>query len=324
LGSARVSRGGKVVVAIADFCGMRENLQQVDYTREVRCGETPHPARETRALPLNRLFLVGRLVVALNVCSAFTANAAESSFKFAGVPFSPGSTVQANVPLSAQEKSFAGQGRNPVPQSAVAVLATPANFDPKKNWPVLVAFSTRDSKRQNRDDLVDFYRRVGLAEGWVLLAGDGPQPARNDTVAWRAAMTLAAIDALHHSFPGSEKWPMVCAGFSGGAKGASFIAPLLAKSGCRVTGIYLTGANQEHLSEGYKNFQPGADFLTTPIFVSSGRDDRIATLDQQYAVVGLIKRTGFQRIRIGTFHGGHEVNDAQTAIALRWFRELQK
>ena len=268
---------------------MRENLQQVDYTREDRCGETPHPARKTRALPLNRLLLVGWLVVALNVCSTFTANAAEPSFKFAGVPFSPGSTVQANVPLSAQEKSFAGQGRNAVPQSAVAILATPANFDPRKKLPVLVAFSTRDSRRQNRDDLVDFYRRVGLAEGWVLLAGDGPQPAQNDTVAWRAAMTLAAIDALHHSFPGSEKWPMVCAGFSGGAKGASFIAPLLAKSGCHITGIYLTGANQEHLSEGYKSFQPGADFLTTPIFVSSGRDDRIATLDQQYAVVGLIK-----------------------------------
>ena len=273
---------------------------------------------------LNRLLLVGQLVVALNVASPFTAKAAAPSFKFAGIPFSPGSTVRANVPLSAQEKSYAGQGGNPVPQSAVAVLATPANFDPRKSWPVLVAFSTRDLRRQNRDDLVDFYRRIGLAEGWVLLAGDGPQPARNDTVAWRAAMTIAAIDALHHSFPGSEKWPLACAGFSGGAKGAGFIAPLLARSGCRITGIYLTGANQEHLSEGYTTFQPGADFLTTPIFVSSGRDDRIATLDQQYAVVGLIKRTGFERVRIGTFHGGHEVNDAQTSIALRSFRALQK
>jgi hypothetical protein len=40
-------------------------------------------------------------------------------------------------------------------------------------------------------------------------------------------------------------------------------------------------------------------------------------------VAGSIKRTGFQRIRIGPFHGGHEVNDAQTSIALRWFRQLQ-
>jgi hypothetical protein len=273
---------------------------------------------------LNRLLLVGQLVVTLNVVSTLAAEAAEGSFNFAGVPFSPGSTVRANVPLSAQEKSYAGQGGNPVPPNAVAVLATPANFDPRKSWPILVACSTSDFKRQNRDDLVDFYRRVGLAEGWVLLAGDGPQHARNDTAAWRASMTLAAIDALHHSFVGSKEWPIACAGFSGGAKGAGSIVPLLARSGCRIIGIYLTGVNQDYLSGGYARSQPGADFLSTPIFVSAGHDDRIATLEQQYDVAGSIKRAGFNRVRIGTFRGGHEVNDPQTSIALRWFRTLQK
>jgi hypothetical protein len=29
-------------------------------------------------------------------------------------------------------------------------------------------------------------------------------------------------------------------------------------------------------------------------------------------------------MRIGTFHGGHEVNDGQTSVALGWFRELAK
>src|SRR5947207_13020099 len=134
--------------------------------------------------------------------------ATAGSLAFAGVAFSPGSTVKSNVPLSAQEKSLATQGRNVVPSNAVAVLATPLNFDPQKTWPVLVVCSTSDSKRQNRDDLVDFYGRVGLAEGWLVLAGDGPQPARNDTAAWRGAMTLAAIDALHRSFPeiGRASW----------------------------------------------------------------------------------------------------------------------
>ncbi len=255
---------------------------------------------ESGAVFLNRLLLVVQLFVTLSG-STFTAKAAALSFKFAGVPFSPGSTVRANVPLSAQEQSYAGQGGNPVPQGAVAVLATPANFDPKKSWPILIPCSTSDFKRQNRDDLVDFYRRVGLAEGWVLLAGDGPQHARNDTAAWRAATTLAAIDALHHSFAGSEKWPMACAGFS-----------------------YLTGVNEDHLSDGYARSQLGADFLSTPIYLSAGHDDRIARLEQQYDVAGSIKRTGFLRIRIGIFRGGHEVNDAQTSIALRWFRALQK
>ena len=281
----------------------------------------PHVIQDNNFL--KRLILVGQVVVILTVIATSGADAAQASLNFAGTGFSPGSTVQVNVPLSAQEKSLAAQGGNTVPPNAVAVLATPANFDPRKSWPVLVPCSTSDFKRQNRNDLVQFYRRVGLAEGWVLLAGDGPQPARSDTAAWRGAMTLAAIHALHRSFPGSEKWPIACAGFSGGGKGVGYVAPLLARNGCRVIGIYMTGANEDHLSDGYARIQPGPDFLNAAIYLSAGRDDRIATVEQQYAVAGLIKRTGFQRMRIGTFHGGHEVNDAQTSIALRWFRELQ-
>jgi hypothetical protein len=267
-----------------------------------------------------RLLPVGGLILLLH---AGPVAATAGSLIFAGTAFSPGSTVKANVPLSAQEKSLAAQGGNAVPPNAVAVLATPSNFDPRKTWPVLVVCSTSDSKRQNRDDLVDFYGRVGLREGWLVLAGDGPQSARNDNSAWRGAMTLAAIDALQRSFPGSNKWPIACAGFSGGGKGVGVVAPLLAKHGCHVVGIYITGANEDRLSEGYARVAPGASFLMTPVYISAGRDDRIATVEQQYNVAGSIKRTGFQRIKIGTFHGGHEANDAQTSIALRWFRQSQ-
>ena len=278
------------------------------------------PASQHRCGSRAGLFSVAGLIVLLQAASlAATAG----SLTFGGVAFSPGSTVKANVPLSPQEKSLAGQGGNAVPPTAVALLATPANFDPRRSWPVLVVCSTSDFKRQNRDDLVDFYRRVGLAEGWVLLAGDGPQPARNDTGAWRGAMTLAAIDALHRSFAGSDKWPIACAGFSGGGKGVGLVAPLLAKNGAHVIGIYITGANEDRVSEGYSRVAPGGSFLSTPIYISAGRDDRIATLEQQYNVAGSVKRTGFQRIKIGTFHGSHEVNDAQTSIALRWFRQSQ-
>jgi hypothetical protein len=274
-----------------------------------------HHVRGTRA----RLLLLAKFILLLH---AGPVAATAGSLTFAGVPFSPGSTVKANVPLSAQEKSLAGQGGNAVPSNAVAVLATPSNFDPRRSWPVLVVCSTSDSKRQNRDDLADFYARVGLRDGWLVLAGDGPQRARNDNSAWRGAMTLAAIDALQRSFPGSNKWPVACGGFSGGGKGVGVVAPLLAKHGSHVVGIYITGANEDRLSEGYARVAPGPSFLTTPVYIAAGRDDRIATVEQQYDVAGSIKRTGFQRMKIGTFHGGHEANDAQTSIALHWFREL--
>src|SRR5205814_10481762 len=118
---------------------------------------------------LRLLSLAGLILLPYPGSIAATA----SSLTFAGVAFSPGSTVKANIPLSAQEKSLATQGGNAVPPSAVAMVATPSNFDPRKSWPVLVVCSTSDSKRQNRDDLVDFYGRFGLREGWVVLAGDG-------------------------------------------------------------------------------------------------------------------------------------------------------
>ncbi|MEP7015633.1 MAG: hypothetical protein ABI925_09345, partial [Verrucomicrobiota bacterium] len=189
--------------------------------------EKSRKRRQTLAVLHSPPAVIAILIFALCLVPVFNAAAARGSFEFAGVPFSPGATVRANVPLNAQEKSFATEGGNSAPPSAIAVLATPPNFDPRKNWPVLIILSTSDFKRQNRDDLAAFYRKVGLAEGWVLLAGDGPQPARLDTAAWRAAMTLAAVEALHRSFPGSEKWPVACAGMSGGARRAGFIAPLL-------------------------------------------------------------------------------------------------
>src|SRR5215471_20139054 len=154
-----------------------------------------------------RLLSVAGVILLLH---AGSIAATAGSLTFGGIAFSPGSTVKANVPLSAQEKSLAAQGGNAVPPNAVAVVATPSNFDPQKTWPVLVVCSTSDSKRQNRDDLADFYGRVGVRDGWLVLAGDGPQHARNDNSAWRGAMTLAAIDALQRSFPGSNKWPIAC------------------------------------------------------------------------------------------------------------------
>src|SRR5581483_54861 len=81
---------------------------------------------------LGRLIL---LVFAFQVLASLAAWAAGGSLKFGGVPVSPGSTVQASVPLSGMEKSYAAQGGNVVPSNAIAVLATPSSFDPTRNWP---------------------------------------------------------------------------------------------------------------------------------------------------------------------------------------------
>ena len=175
----------------------------------------------------------------------------------------------------------------------------------------------------NRDDLRDFYRNAAVAEGWIVLAGDGDRPPSRDTAGWRAGMTLAALDALHSSFPGSKNWPIAVAGFSGGAKRAGNLAPLLAIAGNRVIGIFLTGINEDRLSEGYRQFQPGSAFLRTPIYLSSGQQDKVARIADQQLVKRKMEQAGFTRVRQEIMPHGHAVSRSAIREALRWFRELQ-
>lgn len=276
------------------------------------------------------------------------APAFSAGLNFEGVPLTPGATVQVSVPLSAQEKTYVAEGGNSVPAYTVAVLAVPPGFDPKKSWPVLVCFSSSDSHRQNRDALKFHYRRVALAEGWLVLAGDGPEVApRADSSGWRAGHTLAALDALHRSFPGSTQWPVACAGHSGGSKRASYLSALLGLAGNRIIGVFASGITQESLAppptppepgtnnyfkpatpsvccesiaEGYRRFHPGSSFLRTPVFYSTGRLDTIATVQQQTIAAETTRRAGFTNVRQRVHPGGHSVKLAHVQEALRWFR----
>jgi hypothetical protein len=261
-------------------------------------------------------------LLAFTLLMALAERAFSAGLNFAGVPLTPGATVQANVPLSGLEQSYVAEGGNVVPPYTVATIAVPPGFDPKKAWPVLIVFSSSDHQFPNWFDLKGWYRAAGLAEGWVLLAGDGPKQApRLDSSGWRAGHALAALEALNRSFPGSAKWPLACAGQSGGAKRASYLAPMFAVAGYRIAGIFLEGINEDRITQGYQHFQPGKSFLRTPIFLSSGRRDLIATTDQQTAVKDSMQRTGFNNIRQVTFAGGHQVLPAHVAEALRWFRK---
>jgi hypothetical protein len=261
------------------------------------------------------------LTTIVSVGLMFTvASAHPAALQFAGVPIAPGQTVRAEVPLSGAEREYASDAASKVPDTGVAVIALPPKFDLKKSWPILIVFSTTDFKRLNRDDLVDFYRKAALAEGWIVLAGDGRDFPRHDTNGWRAAMTLAALDALHKSFPPSARWPVALAGFSGGAKRASVLAPFLAIKGCRLCGIYLAGVNEDVLSVSYRKSRLGKPFVETPIFISSGSNDPIAPTNRARAVADSMKSTGFGHVRFESFSGGHVVKNAHTVEALRWFR----
>ena len=267
------------------------------------------------------LQLCGATIVSGVVSLALSVSSASGGLTFAGVPVTPGQTIQADVPLSDLEKSYVAEGGNAIPSHAVAVLAVPSGFDPKRTWPIMIAFASSEHGNQNAFDLKMIWRHYAFKEGWIALAGDGPTSApRVDSSGWRVGHTLAALDALNRSFPGSRQWPIALVGQSGGAKRASYLAPLFAVAGYRMAGIFLTGINQDRITEACQRFNPPRDFFSIPIFLSSGNQDPIATPEQQLAVENSMKRTGFTNIRHKTFIGRHEGSSAHVFEALRWFR----
>ena len=52
---------------------------------------------------------------------------------------------------------------------------------------------------------------------------------------------------------------------------------MLAKTGAvKTCGFFLSGINEDRLSEAYRNYSPGGDFLGIPIWLSSGQNDTVA------------------------------------------------
>jgi predicted esterase len=242
----------------------------------------------------------------------------------AGQPVRGGATVEIRFPVAKSFQDIAAQAGNPRPEAGRAVLTFPVGFDPARNWPILIVTSTSDFNRTSPMD-AQWYRGPALAEGWVLLASDATIKPRLDSTQWRLAMLAAALESTRREWPQSAKWPVAFAGFSGGAKRSAVLGTMLAKTGSvKICGFFLSGINEDRLSEAYRNYRPGADFLGIPIWLSSGQSDNVAKPQDHDRVRASLERTGFRRVRLGRFSGGHQVKREEVERALRWFREVAK
>ena len=148
---------------------------------------------------------------------------------------------------------------------------------------------------------------------------------RLDSTQWRLARLAAALESMRREWPQSAKWPVAFGGFSGGAKRSALLGAMLAKTGsiktCR---FFLSGINEDRLSEAYANYHLGRDFLGIPIWLSSGQDDNVATPQDHDRVKSSLERRGFKRVRLERFAGGHQVKMGEVERALRWFREVAR
>jgi hypothetical protein len=230
-------------------------------------------------------------------------------------------TVDVRFPVRNFYQQYATQGGNLAPTTGRLFLLLPPNFDSARVWPILIVTPTRDPGHTSPTDAL-YYREAAAAEGWLVLAADGTVRPRHDSLPWRLALLAAGLETMHRDWPQSAKWPVVFAGISGGAKGAEWLGAMLAQThSLNIRGFFLSGINDDRMTEALKACPPTFSFLRLPVWISSGIDDRIATPSQEQEVAASLIHTGFQNVRLSRFHGGHEVNRADLKSALKWFRE---
>jgi predicted esterase len=99
-------------------------------------------------------------------------------------------------------------------------------------------------------------------------------------------------------------------------------AMLASAQAVKICGLFLAGINDDQISLAYKRYHPPSSFLNIPIWLSSGTGDAIAPPWKHEHVRASLVYTGFKRVRVESFDGGHEVDAAQVKLALRWFRQL--
>jgi len=244
--------------------------------------------------------------------------------KLAGQDVPVGGKCEIRFPVSNYFQEYAAQGGNPRPTTGRALLMFPKGFDPSRPWPILIVTSTTDLDRTSPMD-APWYRDAATKEGWVVLATDATIRPRADSLQWRLSMLTAGLQMIRNDWPQSAQWPVAFAGFSGGAKRSGILAAMLAKnSGLKICGIFLAGINSDRVTVAYKEYQPPAEFLNTPIWISSGTTDQIAPPGSQEGVYYSLKRTGFKDVRLEKFFGGHALKSAEIQRALHWFRQLGK
>ena len=243
------------------------------------------------------------------------------SFAAANNSAIPAKVIQLNVP--ANNGAFIEAQRIGVPNLATlkAVIALPEGFDPKKPWPILLVTASAGASAVQSWPA---YTNVALREGWIVTAVDGPKAMpEQDTYLFSRAMISALLEHLRRSWPQSKTWPIVCGGFSGGAKRAAMTAADLVAARDNVIGVFMSGCNRDHATQGYRVSNPGPAFRDIPMFLSNGLGDPIANPQHGATVKQSLEQNGFRRIRLEAHAGQHQLDTNHLSVALQWFRPPQ-
>ena len=260
-----------------------------------------------------------KVALLLVVCLTATSQAAT----IAGQEAKPGTLIEIQFPVSKYFQDMAAWANNPRPQTGRAVLSFPPGFDPARRWPIMVVTSSTDFSRGSSPEYARYLKEPANSEGWMIVASDATIKPNHDSTPWRVSMLGAALEAIRKDLPQSRNWPIAFCGHSGGAKRSCLLGAMFAKANAvNICGFFLSGINDDKMSESYKTYQPGPAFLNIPVWISGGNEDPIATPGLEGQMMASMRRTGFTRIRLEHFPGGHQMRRSELKLALRWFRQL--
>ncbi len=234
-----------------------------------------------------------------------------------------GSIVDVDVEVPAALRASAGHATSAA-QARVRIVI-PARIDASRAPPVLLVSATADAGGNSSRRLLDRYADIAATHGWIAVAADAAEPPaeRDDTVSARLVLGVTALAALATRWPETATSPLAFAGFSGGAKFAGWLAAAFARQGRTVIGLYQAGINEDTLLAAATRFDVlDARLRHLPVFLQSGRRDDIATPMDHRAIAAALKKAGFDRVRVVSVDGGHQVDAAPLADALEWFVSL--
>jgi len=255
-----------------------------------------------------------RFILILALCSS---PASAQRLHFGTNAVLPGNIITFNAPLNGRARMETARLRMMLStvQGALYVPAVLTNL--ARPCPLIIAsVPSGGSAIRSMGALTN----LAMTEGWAVLAADGPKvEVMEDTVEFGWGVLSSVLEQFARTWPPVRQWPVVCAGFSGGAKRSAAVAAAMTRDGWKVVGVFMGGCNEDRATLGLQMFQPGDRFKQVPFFLSNGGSDPIANPEHAAAVAASMRRSGFTRIRLESYEGGHRQNIEHLGLALHWF-----
>lgn len=259
------------------------------------------------------------------VCGCASANAG-TNVQSPAAPELNADLRHVTVPTEAAERSVLAEIPGLNPERVELAVGFPEGFDPTQVHPILITQVTADTSHSNIAALGG-YATVALAAGYVVLTAQGtpwPEREQEHALMHRYASVRAALRWLGSEVPQSERWPIVLAGFSGGAKISQVVAFSLMLENRSVAGVFLGGCNESHahvLLGEYPAVQER--FSHVAFFLSAGEEDRIAPLESVREVAAQLRQSGAERVELSVHRGGHQLDAKDLTLGLRWLEAQQ-